>query len=105
MNIFSIFTLPKNLLKAFSKENIQNFLDFAASKIIEHVQKSDMLGIEKKAKVDIACIEWIKEHININHSIVLWIRDNLIIPNVSVVTQGIYNFLKAYIDGLTKSKN
>lgn len=103
MNIFSIFTLPKNLFKAFSKENIKAFLEFARDQIISYVSEKDLLGQEKKSKVDEACIAWVEEKIDTKHSIVLWIRDNLITPNIPVVTQGIYDFLKAYIKGLTKN--
>ena len=102
MNIFGIFTLGKNLKEVFSKENIISFFEFIQSKIVEYVEAKDLLGPEKKAKVDEQCISWMKEHFKGKNSIIDWIVDHILAEILPAVTQIIYDCLKRYVLGLTK---
>lgn len=106
MNIFSsigsIFTLERSSKKFFSKENILSFLNFIEAQIIDYVSKEDLLGAEKKAKVDKACIEYICDHFETDNAILEFCIEHLLLPVVPIVTQFIYDCLKETVQGLTE---
>ena len=99
--ILSVFTLGGNLQKVFSKENIKDFLNYMKDRIIDYVEEKDLLGEQKKAKVDELCIKWAQEHFASKNKIIQWIVDNLIIPAIPTITQLIYDCLKRFVNGLT----
>lgn len=101
MNILNIFTFKKDFKEFFSKETIADLFDYAKEQIIHYIEKSDLFGFEKKQRVDEAVILYIDMRFNSKNSIVRFVTE-LIKSIIPAVTQSIYDYLKSYIEGLTK---
>ena len=106
MNIFAKITdaikLPVDLKKTFSKEGLQAFLEFAKDTIIKYVEKQDLLGPEKKARVDEMCTKYAQEHFKSDNELLQDLIDKVLIPFIPIVTQFIYDCLKKFVKDLTK---
>lgn len=105
MNILSIFTLKKDAKLAFSKDSIVSLLKLAQEEIIKMVDKKNLLGSEKKAKVDEVIIDFINNHwVGIN-SALDWLIKYILIPAIPSITQFIYDALVKNVKGLTEAKS
>ena len=103
MNIFSIFTFKKGFKELFSKENLSDLFNYAKTQILHYVNKSDLLGYEKKKKVDEAVLSYIDMKFTSSNCFVKFVI-NLIKAVVPTITQFIYDNLKSYIEGFTEAK-
>lgn len=99
MNILKLFT-PKNFKEIFSQENLTDVVDYAKSQIITYVNKNDLLGREKKQKVDDAVTMYVDLKFNSNNGLVKLVA-GLLKSAVPCITQLIYDYLKEVVDGLT----
>ena len=85
------------------KEFINNFAEQAKSKIIELAQ-TVLTNENKKLMLDHYIVDYVEKAINgltVNFVLKLALR-KLILPNVSLITQIIFDMLKARIAGVTK---
>lgn len=99
MSIFDLFTFKGEIKKVFTKENLLSILDLAKAEIIKQAT-SNLLGIEKKKVVDEVIrvrIECIKE--DCKNKFVLLILEK-IEDAIPIITQNIYDNLKAHIENL-----
>ena len=101
MNIFGIFTLASSAKKVFSAENVKSFLTFIRAQIIYYVDKKELLGKDKKANVDARAIEYVKTHWFGYNSVLDWFLEKIFIPVIPIVTQAVYDLLKARVENLT----
>lgn len=103
MGIFSKFFDTFNFKKAFENtftpENFSMLRDLIKEQIIAQIKKN-VPGQEKMDAVVNAAVEFINKHIHSNNSIVQWIIDNILIKNLRLVAQSIYDDLKDVIKGL-----
>lgn len=100
MSIFSIFNFKSKFTSVFTKENISLLFEKIKEQIARYVSESDLMGAEKKAKVDSYIQAYIKGHFVSDNTIVQFCIDKLI-EYTPVITQFVYNFLKSKVDGLT----
>jgi len=103
MGLLSIINLKKDFVKfkeLFSTENITKLKTYINQQIVSYVDSSDLLGAEKKAKVDEAVVTYIKNNFKSSNSIIT-VCVNLLLQYEPVLTQFIYNDLKSYVAGLT----
>lgn len=85
------------------KEFITNFVEQAKNKIIELAQ-TELTNENKKLMLDHYIIDYVEKAINgltINFVFKIALR-KLVLPNVSLITQLIFDLLKAKIEGITK---
>ena len=95
-----VLSLKNSLKTTFSKEKVLLVLEYAKRQIIEQA-KNCLVGSEKKSNVDKAVVMFIKSNfVSSNPLISLGI--NILIDNVPLITQCVYDSLKKYVDGLTE---
>lgn len=85
------------------KEFIKNFAEQAKNKIIE-LAHTELTNENKKLMLDHYIVEYVEKAINgltVNFVFKIALR-KLILPNISVITQLIFDLLKAKIEGITK---
>ncbi len=104
LNFFKdLFDFKSVAKKIFTKENFEEICNFAKNQIVIFVGKNDLLGKEKKEKVDKKVIAFLQEKLHSDNGFVKFII-NLLIAIVPAITQFIYDTLKARVDGLTVEK-
>lgn len=99
MSIFDIFSFKKEFAKVANKANFDSIKAVAREKIIEQV-KSKIDGDKKMDNVVEDVTEWIEEHIYSDNKLVQWCIDNILIPDVRTICQGVYELLKEIVKGL-----
>lgn len=99
MNILDIFSFKKSFQEVVTTENIASLREVAKNAIIKQI-KSKIKGDKKMDKVVDTIVAWVQEHIHSKNSIVQWIIDNVLIPNVRLIAQAIYDDLKERIENL-----
>ena len=85
------------------KEFIKNFAEQTKNKIIE-LAHTELTNENKKLMLDHHIVDYVERAINgltINFVFKMALR-KLILPNISVITQLIFDMLKARIEGITK---
>ena len=86
------------------KEFIQNISKETARYIEKYEQIKDLSGEQKKARVDGVITEYIEttiDKIGLNF-IIKFIIKKLLIENIPVITQCIFDLIKSKVDGITK---
>lgn len=99
MGLFDVFSFKGDFKKVFSPENFALLRALAKEKIIEQV-KEKYPGQEKMDNVVNALIDYIKKHMKSDNGIVNWLVDNILIPNIRLIAQAIYDDLKQIVKGL-----
>ena len=99
MAIFDIFTFKKDFAAIFSPENFALIRAMIIDNITKQI-KSKLPGQEKMDAVVDVITEFIKKHVHSKNGIVQWIIDNILIKNIRLVAQSIYDDLKTIIKGL-----
>lgn len=99
MSILDIFNFKKKFQEIATKENFDAIRAVAKDAIIKQI-KSKLDGDKKMDKVVDIVVDFIEEHVYSDNKIVQWIIDNILIPNVRIITQAIYDDLKEIIKGL-----
>ena len=100
--VLGAFSFKDAFAAVFSAENINEFFSFVRGEIVEYVAKKDLLGEEKKKAVDAKAIEWVELKCKGKNGIVDWIVDRVLIPLIPDLTQRVYDFLKEFVQDLTK---
>lgn len=99
MGLFDIFSFKKEGKAVFTKEVFKEVLETAKDAIIK-MAKENIPGQEKKKQVDSLVITKILiMTANVKNGLVIWVI-NRIVDLIPVVTQLIYDFLKAKIEEL-----
>lgn len=99
MGLFDIFSFKKEGKAVFTKEVFKEVLETAKDAIIK-MAKENIPGQEKKNQVDSLVITKILVlTTNVKNGLVLWVI-NRIIDLIPVVTQLVYDSLKARIEEL-----
>ena len=86
------------------KEFIQNITKETVHYIEKYEQIKDLNGKQKKARVDEVITEYIEvtiDKIGLNF-IIKFIVKKLLIENIPVITQCIFDLIKSKVDGITK---
>ena len=99
MAIFDIFNFKKDFAAVFTPENFA----LVRAMIIDNITKQVKAKIPGQEKMDIvieAVTAFLKKHIHSKNTIVQWIIDNILIKNIRLVAQSIYDDLKTVIKGL-----
>lgn len=99
MAILDIFNFKKDFAAVFTPDNFA----LIRAMIIEYITKQikkNIPGQEKMDNVIEAVTEFIKKHVHSKNGIVQWIIDNILIKNIRLVAQSIYDDLKTVIKGL-----
>lgn len=99
MGIFDVFNFKKKFQEIATPENYQMVRNVIKDEIIKQVKKN-VPGQEKMDAVVNRVIEAINELIHSDNKIVQWIIDNILIKNIRLVAQSIYDDLKEIIKGL-----
>ena len=84
------------------KEFIKNIAVLTKTKIID-LANEQISNIEKKERLDITITEYIEKissKLDINFFVRLVLKQ-LLLPNVSIITQIIFDFIKVNIKGIT----
>lgn len=85
-------------------EFIKNFFAKVKNEVIE-LAETELTNENKKLMLDHNIINWLEKAINgltINFILKAALK-KLLLPNVSLITQLLFDFLKARIEGVTKS--
>ena len=99
MGLFDIFSFKKEGKAVFNKDVFKEVLETAKNAIIK-MAKENIPGQEKKEKVDgIVIAKILLMTSGIKNGLVLWLIDR-IIDLIPVVTQLVYDFLKAKVEEL-----
>lgn len=99
MAIFDIFNFKKDFAAVFTPENFALVRAMIIDNIIKQV-KAKIPGQEKMDIVIETVTAFLKKHIYSKNTIVQWIIDNILIKNIRLVAQSIYDDLKTVIKGL-----
>ena len=99
MSIFDIFNFKKDLQEVATKANFDDLRGVIKSAIIKQI-KSKIAGEKKMDKVVDTVVDWVKKHVHSKNKIVQWLIDRILIPNVRLLAQAIYDDLKEVIKGL-----
>ena len=99
MSIFDIFNFKKEFANVFTPENFALVRAMIIDNITKQI-KAKVPGQEKMDAVVDAITDFIKKHIHSKNAIVQWIIDNILIKNIRLVAQSIYDDLKTVIKGL-----
>lgn len=85
------------------KEFIKGFVETSENKIISLVSYK-ITGVEKKARLDECLTEYVNKFIDsigLNFAF-RWILKKILIDNIPVITQCIFDLLKSKINGVTE---
>jgi len=99
------FNIRKGIAKVFNPVNTARVLKFAVDKIVEYVNRNDLMGVEKKVEVDEAVQKYIIDHIFkdlMSNKYLNPLFTALLYSVIPMVTQTLYDCLKAFIRNLTK---
>lgn len=99
MAIFDIFNFKKDFAAVFTPENFALIRAMIIDNITKQI-KAKLPGQEKMDAVVKALTDFIKKHVHSKNGIVQWIIDNILIKNIRLVAQSIYDDLKTVIKGL-----
>ena len=99
MAIFDIFNFKKDFAAVFTPENFALIRAMIIDNITKQI-KAKVPGQEKMDAVVEALVAFIKKHVHSKNGIVQWIIDNILIKNIRLVAQSIYDDLKTVIKGL-----
>lgn len=102
------FNIRKGIKKVFNPVNTVKVLNFAVEKIVEYVDKNDLMGVEKKVEVDELVQTYMSENIFgdlMNNKYLKPLFNALLYSVIPMVTQTLYDCLKAFINNLTKKLN
>lgn len=98
-NFFDAFSFKKAFQAIFSAENFALLRSVIKEEIINQI-KQNVPGEEKMNAVVDCVVDFINKHLSSDNSIVQWIIDNILIKNIRLVAQSIYDDLKDVIEGL-----
>ena len=105
-NFKDFFNIKKHIKIIFSPTNTKRVLVFATKKIIEYVDRNDLLGVEKKTEVDEAVQDFMlntcKLSVPLSNKYLRPLCEALLFSVVPMVTQVLYDCLKAFIENLTQ---
>lgn len=99
------FNIRKGIIKVFNPANTVKVLNYAVNSIIEYVDKKDLMGVEKKVEVDEAVQNYVSSHIFgdlMNNKYLNPLFNAILYSVIPMVTQTLYDCLKAFIYNLTK---
>lgn len=100
MSILDVFNFKKKLEEVVTQENFELVKTTIREKIIEQVKDKATAGIEKMNNVVEKVVTVIKVRIKSDNKIVQWVIDNILIKNIRLVAQSIYDDLKTVVKGL-----
>ena len=100
MGLLDIFSFKKDFAEVANTANFDALKTFIRDKIVEQVKEKALSGIEKMDNVVEDVTEFIEDRIYSDNSIVQWLIDNILIPNVRVITQAVYDLLKETVKNL-----
>lgn len=100
MSIFDVFSFKKKLQEVVTTENFLLVRNTIKEGIIAQAKETSLTGLEKMNNVVDKVVALIKEKINSDNKYVQWLIDNILIKNVRLVAQSIYDDLKAIIQDL-----
>ena len=100
MSILDVFNFKKKLEEVVTQENFELVKTTIREKIIEQVKDKATAGIEKMNNVVEKVVAVIKVRIKSDNKIVQWVIDNILIKNIRLVAQSIYDDLKTVVKGL-----
>ena len=100
MGLLDIFSFKKDFAEVANAANFDALKTFIRDKIVEQVKEKALSGIEKMDNVVEDVTEFIEDRIYSDNSIVQWLIDNILIPNVRVITQAVYDLLKETVKNL-----
>lgn len=86
------------------KEFIKNFVDETKHYIEKYEQYKELSGVQKKARVDDIIKTYIEntiDTIGLNFIVKLIIK-KLLIENIPIITQCVFDLIKAKVEGITK---
>lgn len=99
MGIFDIFNFKKHFQAIATPENFALLRAVVKEEIVKQIKKN-VPGQEKMDAVVDKAVDFINKHMNSSNGIVQWIIDTLLIKNIRLVAQSIYDDLKEVIKGL-----
>ena len=100
MGLLDIFSFKKDFTEVANTANFDALKTFIRDKIVEQVKEKALSGVEKMDNVVEDVTEFIEDRIYSDNSIVQWLIDNILIPNVRVITQAVYDLLKETVKNL-----
>lgn len=100
MGLLDIFSFKKDFTEVANKANFDALKTFIRDKIVEQVKEKALSGVEKMDNVVEDVTAFIEDRIYSDNSIVQWLIDNILIPNVRVITQAVYDLLKETVKNL-----
>ena len=100
MSIFDAFTFKKDFTEALKNASFTAIIEVAKQEIIKQAKQEALTGLEKMNNVVDVVENYIREHIKSDNKIVQWLVNNILIPNVRLITQTIYDLLKEKVKGL-----
>ena len=99
MNILGIFSFKKKLQEIVTEENFNFVKETIKTNIIEQIKRK-LEGSKKMDNVVDKVVETLQEKIKSDNKLVQWIIDNILIKNVRIIAQSIYDDLKEIVEGL-----
>lgn len=99
MSILGIFSFKKKLQEIVTEENFNFVKETIKTNIIEQIKRK-LEGSKKMDNVVDKVVETLQEKIKSDNKLVQWIIDNILIKNVRIIAQSIYDDLKEIVEGL-----
>lgn len=100
MSIFDVFNFKRKLEEVVTTENFLLVRNTIKEGIVAQVKETSLTGLEKMNNVVDKVVALIKEKIKSDNKYVQWLIDNILVKNVRLVAQSIYDDLKAIIQDL-----
>lgn len=103
-NFKDFFNISKGIKTIFNPTNTVKVLNYAVSLIIKFVDNNDLVGVEKKTEVDEAVQTYITKNIIgdlMNNKYLKPLFNAILYSVIPMVTQTLYDCLKAFIQNLT----
>lgn len=99
MSILDIFSFKKKLQEIVTEENFNFVKETIKTNIIKQIKRK-LEGSKKMDNVVDKVVETLQEKIKSDNKLVQWIIDNILIKNVRIIAQSIYDDLKEIVEGL-----
>ena len=99
MSIFDIFNFKAKFQQVATPENFALLRAVIREEIVKQI-KAKIPGQDKMDAVVAKAEEYIHTHMTTDNKIVQWIIDVILIGNIRIITQAVYDDLKEIIKGL-----
>ena len=100
MSVLDIFKFKKDFEQVATTENFNLIKTTIKENIVKQVKEKSLKGIEKMNNVVDKVTAVIKVRVTSKNKVVMWVIEHILIKNIRLVAQSIYDDLKEVVEGL-----